>query len=285
MGPRPHRRGSEQLGGQGPLKIQRLLLLVGITALGVLLFVILRPDPAPGNGEASAPTINTGSNSTAPESVSTTQQTTTSTTTIPVTPSSQASTTSQLAAPVFASAIVEVSAEELHASWRPGCPLPVESLRAVDVSHWGYQGETHIGRLIVAADVAEEVVAIMSDLFEAGFPIERMEPVDAYDGDDNASMSANNTSGFNCRPVTGGSSWSDHSYGTAIDVNPLVNPYVRRDTVLPPEGAPYVDREQDAPGMIHEGDFVVETFAHRGWVWGGAWSFPKDYQHFTRAGG
>lgn len=256
---------------------------MGITALGVLLLLTLRPDQAPGDGEAATPT-NTASGSTAPESVPTTQSTTTSTTTIPVTTSAQASTTSQ-PAPVFASSVADVSAEDLHASWRPGCPLAVESLRAIDVTHWGYDGEAHTGRLIVAAAVAEEVVAIMSDLFEAGFPIERMEPVDVYEGDDNASMSANNTSAFNCRPVTGGSSWSDHSYGTAIDLNPLVNPYVSRETVLPPEGAPYVDREQDAPGMIHEGDVVVEAFAHQGWVWGGTWSFPKDYQHFTRAGG
>ena len=97
-------------------------------------------------------------------------------------------------------------------------------------------------------------------------------------------MSANNTSAFNCRAVTGGSSWSEHSFGTAIDVNPLVNPYVSGGTVLPPEAAPYADRTADAPGMIHVGDVVVETFAGFGWVWGGTWSSPKDYQHFSTSG-
>jgi hypothetical protein len=111
-----------------------------------------------------------------------------------------------------------------------------------------------------------------------------MEPVDVFEGDDEASMSANNTSAFNCRPVTGGARWSDHSYGVAIDINPVVNPYVRRDTVAPPEGAPYVDRDADVPGMIHEGDVVVDTFADHGWIWGGTWSFPKDYQHFSTTG-
>lgn len=142
----------------------------------------------------------------------------------------------------------------------------------------------HQGTLIVAADVAEDMVEIMSALFEARFPIERMEPVDVYHGDDDASMAANNTSAFNCRPVTGGSRWSEHSYGTAIDVNPLINPYVRRDLVLPPGGAPYVDRNVEAPGLIREGDVVVDAFSEYGWYWGGSWSFPKDYQHFSTTG-
>jgi hypothetical protein len=128
------------------------------------------------------------------------------------------------------------------------------------------------------------MVEIMRALFDARFPIERMDPIDVYDGDDDASMAANNTSAFNCRPVTGGSRWSEHAYGIAIDVNPLVNPYVRRDLVLPPGGAPYVDRAVDAPGMIHEGDIVVDTFARFGWYWAGSSSFPKDYQHFSTTG-
>jgi hypothetical protein len=111
-----------------------------------------------------------------------------------------------------------------------------------------------------------------------------MEPVDVYDGDDNRSMAANNTSAFNCRAVTGGSSWSEHSYGTAIDINPLRNPYVRGGTVLPPEGSAYADRGLDEPGMIHAGDEVVETFGAHGWIWGGTWDSTKDYQHFSTSG-
>jgi hypothetical protein len=160
----------------------------------------------------------------------------------------------------------------------------VSELRAVEVSHWGYDGEVHIGRLIVAADLAGDMVDIMRDLFDAAFPIERMEAVDVYDGDDDRSMAANNTSAFNCRPVTGGSTWSEHSYGRAIDVNPLVNPYVVGSTVLPPEGEAYADRSLDAPGMIHGGDVVVDAFAARGWKWGGYWDSPTDYQHFSTTG-
>jgi hypothetical protein len=184
----------------------------------------------------------------------------------------------------FVSSVSPVTADDLHASWRPGCPVDVEDLRALDVTYLGFDGEAHTGRLIVAATVADDMAGIMGDLYASGFPIQRMEPVDLYDGDDDASMAANNTSAFNCRAVTGGSSWSEHSYGTAIDVNPLVNPYVRGSTVLPPEGRRYADRTRDDPGMIHAGDATVEAFSERGWIWGGTWSSPKDYQHFSTSG-
>jgi hypothetical protein len=177
-----------------------------------------------------------------------------------------------------------VTPDDLHASWRPGCPLEVEALRAVSVSHWGYDGVVRTGTLVVSADLADEIVAIMGDLYRAGFPIERMEPVDAFGGSDDESMAANNTSAFNCRPVSGGTSWSEHSYGRAIDINPLVNPYVKGSTVLPPAGSRYEDRDLDAPGMIHAGDEVVDAFASYGWIWGGTWGSLQDYQHFSTTG-
>jgi hypothetical protein len=264
------------------LILRRLLFAVAVIVQGVLLFVVSRPDAAPpATSEASAPTTIS-----VPSTTSSTTTTTTPSTTTTAAPSTTiaAAATTTLASPVFQSSIGMIGAADLPSSWREGCPLDVEALRSVDVSHFGYDGEVHTGRLIVAADVAEDMVDIMSRLFEAGFPIERMEPVDVYQGDDDLSMAANNTSAFNCRPVTGGSSWSEHSYGSAIDVNPLVNPYVRGGTVLPPEGAAYADRNQDVPGMIHAGDVVVEAFASHGWIWGGTWSSPKDYQHFSTSG-
>lgn len=195
-----------------------------------------------------------------------------------------ATTTSEAPAPSFQSSVGTVTSGDLHASWRQGCPLGIEELRAVSVSHWDYDGKVRTGTLIVSAELVDQVVAIMSDLYRARFPIERMEPVDVFGGSDDKSMAANNTSAFNCRAVSGGSSWSEHSYGRAIDINPLVNPYVRGSTVLPAEGSRYADRGLDAPGMIHAGDEVVDAFEARGWIWGGTWSSLKDYQHFSTTG-
>ena len=184
----------------------------------------------------------------------------------------------------FAATIKTVTAQDLHASWRPGCPVPVEQLRAIDVRHFGNDGAVHTGRLIVAANLANGMVEMFRDLYNARYPIERMEPIDVYGGDDMRSMRANNTSAFNCRAVTGGTGWSEHAYGRAIDVNPFVNPYVKGSTVLPPESAPYADRSRNDPGMIHSDDAVVRAFAKRGWSWGGYWSSLKDYQHFSTSG-
>ena len=121
-------------------------------------------------------------------------------------------------------------------------------------------------------------------LYDAGFPIARMRLVDDYGADDDRSMAANNTSGFNCRRVAGQRSWSQHAYGAAIDINPVQNPYVRRTSVLPAAGRAYVDRTRQRPGMVLAGDPVVRAFAAVRWGWGGGFRSLKDYQHFSASG-
>ena len=74
--------------------------------------------------------------------------------------------------------------------------------------------------------------------------------------------------------------FSNHSWGRAIDINPLTNPYIKGDKVLPPEGRQYLDRSQALPGSILADSFIVKRFAQAGWQWGGSWSDRKDYQHF-----
>ncbi|MCZ7536488.1 MAG: M15 family metallopeptidase [Acidimicrobiia bacterium] len=169
-------------------------------------------------------------------------------------------------------------------SWRPGCPVPLEDLRLVRLSHWDFDGAVTTGELVVHRDVADDVVAVFAELFDARFPVMRMELVDVYGADDDLSTAANNTSAFNCRAVTGGARWSEHSYGTAIDINPVQNPYVSNGSVLDPHAAPYLDRSLGAPGMILEGDVGVAAFAEIGWEWGGDWTEPIDYQHFSATG-
>ncbi|MEJ5943708.1 M15 family metallopeptidase [Pseudokineococcus basanitobsidens] len=107
--------------------------------------------------------------------------------------------------------------------------------------------------------------------------MERVVPASAYGGSDEASMRANNTSGFNCRP-------GRHGEGAAIDVNPLVNPYIKGSVVQPATAKRYVDRTQAVRGMIKPGDVVVRAFAAEGWRWGGDWKTLKDYQHFSDNG-
>jgi D-alanyl-D-alanine carboxypeptidase len=201
-------------------------------------------------------------------------------------PAAATTTPAVTAPPTFDGRVEGVpDATRLHASWRPGCPVALEELRLLSLDHWGYDGVEHRGELVVHADHADSIVGVFRALFDMRFPIERIELVDAYGGDDDAVMAANATSGFNCREVVGRSGvWSQHAYGLAIDVNPLTNPYViSPDDVRPPEGRAYLDRTVDAPGLIRAGDAVVHAFASIGWEWGGAWSMP-DYQHFSATG-
>ncbi len=171
-------------------------------------------------------------------------------------------------------------------SWHRGCPVGFGELRLLTVSHWGFDGRVHRGRLVVNRDAAGDMLVAMRSLFRARYPIRQMRLVDAYGGDDHRSMAADNTSAFNCRFVAGsGGVWSEHAYGHAIDVNPIENPYVTASGyVSPPAGAPYVNRGKRAQGLIHRGGDVVAAFAAVGWEWGGAWPWPKDYQHFSATG-
>jgi hypothetical protein len=184
----------------------------------------------------------------------------------------------------FVGEVHEVDAARLGMSWHPGCPVGPESLRLLRVSFHGYDGATHVGEIIVARERAAAVVDVFRVLFNERFPIQRMETIEKYNGDDNASMLDNNTSAFNCRFVAGTTRWSMHAYGQAIDMNTLVNPYVQGAKVSPPEARIYVNRTTPAPGKITAGSIAVRAFAYYGWKWGGFWSGSKDYQHFSTNG-
>jgi hypothetical protein len=162
----------------------------------------------------------------------------------------------------------------------------VEDLRLLTVSHWGFDGAVQTGELVVHRDQAANMLRAMERLFALKFPIQRMELVDVYGADDDQSMAANNTSAFNCREVERSPGvWSQHSYGRAVDINPVQNPYLPGSGAAdPPAGAAYTDRSDARPGMILSGGGVVQAFASIGWEWGGDWSGSKDYQHFSSNG-
>ena len=115
----------------------------------------------------------------------------------------------------------------LKKSWKNGCPVALTDLSYLLITHWDFDGEPRVGQLMVHRELAFPVIRTFADLFAAHYPIERMELIEKYDGDDDRSMAANNTSAFNCRDVTGKPGvYSKHSYGGAIDINPIQNPYI-----------------------------------------------------------
>jgi hypothetical protein len=169
-------------------------------------------------------------------------------------------------------------------SWRPGCPVALRDLRLLTLSYRRFDGKARLGRLIVHADVAHDMVEVFRTLYRARFPIRRMVPVDAYGASDFRSIEADNTSAFNCRFVDGTNRWSEHAYGRAIDVNPIENPYVSSGRTSHPASVRYLDRSRRRPGMAHEGGVLVRAFDGIGWGWGGRWTSVKDYQHFSASG-
>lgn len=251
-------------------------VLVAVGACGMP----VESDPSVGGGDAPTPAVSTTDDDAEPPTSTTAMAT--PPTSAPATTEPTPSPSDSSGWPAFASTIGPVTAERLGPTWQPGCPVAPADLRLVRVTYAAHDGTAEIGELIVAAAGAEDIVAVFEQIYAAHFPITRMQTIEAYGGDDDASMAADNTSAFNCRPVTGGSGWSRHAYGLAVDINPLRNPYVSGSTVLPPAGADYLDRSDVRPGMIVAGDIVVTVFAAYGFRWGGNFDSLKDYQHFDR---
>ena len=189
------------------------------------------------------------------------------------------------AQPRFVGTIAPVTRADLRDSWRPGCPVGPSQLRLLRVGHWDFKGRARVGSIVVRSTEARDVLSVFRKLYAARFPIRRLRLVEAYGGSDDASMAADNTSGFNCRKVSGTARWSAHAYGLAIDINPVENPFVHSGRVEPPAGRRYLDRSRGRPGMVVSNDVAVRAFASIGWPWGGHWTSSKDYQHFSATGG
>jgi hypothetical protein len=171
-----------------------------------------------------------------------------------------------------------------RSSWVEECPVTVDELRYLTVTHHGFDGEAHTGEIIVNVAWAEEVAEVFGKLYEARFPIEQMRVTRLDEVDDHPTGDFNETGSFVCRPAVGSENWSYHAYGLAIDVNPFHNPYFRDDLVIPELASAYVDRSHERPGMIYEDDVVTEAFADIGWSWGGNWNTLKDWMHFSSSG-
>jgi hypothetical protein len=162
------------------------------------------------------------------------------------------------------------------------------------MSHLDFKGQTVQGEIVVHKEVADEVVQIFKALYEAGYPIRQMRLVSDFGGSDWQSIEADNTSAFNCRKATGSRKWSKHSYGKAIDINPIENPYIARNGRNGRNGRIAHKASQQYRKRVHRvdsyadravllrGDRAVKLFKSYGWKWGGEWRYVKDYQHFSK---
>ena len=82
-------------------------------------------------------------------------------------------------------------------SFKDNCTVPREDLMYLKVLHVGFDGKTHTGELVVNRLIADAVLDIFKQLYEAGYEIEKIRLIDEYDADDEKSMIYNNYSAFN----------------------------------------------------------------------------------------
>ena len=169
-------------------------------------------------------------------------------------------------------------------SWKRNCTLKRSDLRYLRLLHNDANGQTRQGEMVVHKAIADKVVLIMRELYEAGYRIERLELVDNYGADDTRSIDFNNSSSFNFRTVGGTNRLSRHARGLSIDLNPLYNPYITYPGGKPkthrPKWAFDRDTRSDVPYKIDHDDLAFKLFIREGFTWGGDWNGEKDYQHF-----
>jgi len=171
-----------------------------------------------------------------------------------------------------------------RSTWKKGCPVAADELSWVRLTFVGFDELRHTGELLVNSTVAGDVVEVFRRLYAARFPLEEMRITPADELNAPPTGDGNNTGAFACRPVRGATTYSQHAYGLAIDVNPFQNPYTKGDLVLPELASSYLQRGRVRPGMIEPGGPAVRAFAAIGWGWGGTWNSLKDYQHFSQNG-
>jgi hypothetical protein len=173
-------------------------------------------------------------------------------------------------------------------SWHKGCPVGLDDLRYLRIKYLNFDGVTKMGEMIVHKDVADEVVVIFQALYDVGYPIHKMRLVSDYKGNDWQSIEADNTSAFNCRNATGSKKWSKHSYGKAIDLNSIENPYISRSGHIAHKASLqyrkrlHKNQTSADKAVLLRNDKAVKIFKKYGWKWGGDWHGVKDYQHFSK---
>lgn len=171
-------------------------------------------------------------------------------------------------------------------SFRSNPYIKRSDLRYLRLLHRDANGRTVTGEMVCNKAIANDLVSIFRQLYNAHYPIERIQLIDDYKADDETSMRHNNTSCFCYRNVSGTRSLSKHSLGMAVDINTLYNPYVRTHNghrqVMPANGQKYADRSKTYAYTIRKGDLLYQLFTAHGFTWGGSWRHSKDYQHFEK---
>jgi hypothetical protein len=174
-----------------------------------------------------------------------------------------------------------MTSKEVFAGIDPSCPNRIiKRQQVITVLYYSFDRRIHRGQLVIDKSLAGDVKEVFTIALKAKFPIYSVIPISASRfrrhnrWDDQLSVAANNSSGFNYRRISGRGKLSNHAYGRAIDINPLQNPASgssrKRINNIGLQGT----LKPDGP--------VTDAFLRQGWAWGGRWKRHKDYQHFEK---
>jgi len=153
-------------------------------------------------------------------------------------------------------------------------PEIIEMLVLVDVDYRGFNGEIYKGQVAIHKDLESSITKVFQKILsETDFPMTSVSPLSMFNWDSSAKN--NNSGAFDPRLVANSDEISDHAFGAAIDINPLLNPWVQ-------EGSENPLYNPTKGGMLDKYSKVVKIFEEEGWKWGGNWENSKDWQHFYR---
>ncbi len=152
-----------------------------------------------------------------------------------------------------------------------------DSLVLLSVEYYSFDKKLHRGQIVVNRSIEKYVMEVFEIIKETRFPIGKVIPVVKYDWDDDKSMEDNNTSAFNYRFIAGTKRLSNHSFGRAIDINPVYNPVDYLDGRNSPTNGV---RDTTRAGTFTHDNEIVKYFKENGFRWGGDWTSLKDWHHF-----
>jgi hypothetical protein len=66
--------------------------------------------------------------------------------------------------------------------WRQQCPVALDDLVVLNITHWDFNAEPRRGHVIVPRSVAGDLADKFSEMYDARFQIARMRPVHTYAG-------------------------------------------------------------------------------------------------------
>jgi hypothetical protein len=158
--------------------------------------------------------------------------------------------------------------------------ITYDDLSYLHVLYYDFDNNIQEGEIICSNEIAEDLLEIFQTLYDNQYQIEKIRLVDDYNADDEASMADNNTSCFNYRTIAGTDRISNHSYGKAIDINPLYNPYITTkggtENISPANSTQYADRTAVFAHKIDADDLCYKLFIQHGFTWGGDWQNSKE---------